>query len=91
MTPVEGVHGLYTRAAVEAAAEPTAEGGFVPGSNQASVFGVGIAFSVLALAVMALRLHARLVIVKGALGVDDCKLLLNSHPARACLTNSWKT
>lgn len=65
----EGAHYLYKRAA---------EGGFVPGSNQTSVFGVGIAFSVVAIGVMALRLHARLVIVKGGLGLDDCKPCLTA-------------
>lgn len=60
----EEAHRLYARAP---------QGGFVPGSNQASVFGVGIAFSIVAIVVMALRLHGRLYLVKGALGADDCE------------------
>lgn len=42
------------------------------GSNQASVFAVGIVFSVLAISVMALRIYCRLSIINCGLGTDDC-------------------
>ncbi|KAK4164572.1 hypothetical protein QBC43DRAFT_48544 [Cladorrhinum sp. PSN259] len=48
---------------------------FVPGSNQASVFIVGIVFSVVAITVMALRIYCRLYITQGGLGLDDWLML----------------
>ena len=51
----------------------------VPGSNQASVFGVGIAFSIIGLLVMALRLHCRINIIRCGLGTDDCESKSGAH------------
>ncbi|KAK4462751.1 hypothetical protein QBC42DRAFT_326481 [Cladorrhinum samala] len=47
----------------------------MPGTNQASVFIVGIVFSVIAIAVMGLRVYCRIVITKGGLGTDDYLML----------------
>ncbi|KAK0668448.1 hypothetical protein QBC41DRAFT_121977 [Cercophora samala] len=48
---------------------------FVPGSNQVSVFVVGIVFSIIAITVMGLRVYCRLVITQGGLGIDDYLML----------------
>lgn len=58
----------------------------IPGSNQSSVFGVGIAFSVIAIVVMGLRIHCRLHIIGCGLGTDDCEL--PRHPSNACFWSS---
>jgi len=50
----------------------------MPGTNQASVFIVGIVFSVIAIAVMGLRVYCRIVITKGGLGTDDCEFPFRS-------------
>lgn len=48
----------------------------LPGTNQASVFAIGIAFSVIAISVMSLRIYCRPRIIGCGLGADDCE----SHP-----------
>lgn len=48
---------------------------FQEGSNQASVFIVGIVFSIIAMTVMGLRIYCRLVITQGGLGLDDYLML----------------
>jgi hypothetical protein len=45
----------------------------LPDTNQASVFTVGIVFSIVAIIVIALRIHCRLNVINCGLGADDCE------------------
>lgn len=54
------------------------------GTNQTSVFGVGIAFSIVTLGVMGLRLYCRLILLSSGLGADDCEFWGPSKPALGC-------
>ena len=63
-----GLHALHARE-------------LVPGSNQASVFAIGIVFAIVAIVVMGLRIHCRINVIGCGLGTDDCKLRTHcSHP-----------
>lgn len=55
----------------------------MPGSNQASVFGVGIAFSIIGILVMGLRVHSRVNIIGCGLGLDDRERRLEPSRARS--------
>ena len=45
----------------------------LPGTNQASVFAIGIVFSIIGILVMGLRIHCRLHLINCGLGTDDCE------------------
>ncbi|KAK4186371.1 hypothetical protein QBC35DRAFT_387350 [Podospora australis] len=67
---------MAAAAAVETTAHQLSRRAFQAGSNQTSVFIVGIVFSVIAIVVMALRVYCRLVITQGGLGLDDILMLI---------------